>query len=78
MKLFLLRRCRGSGFYDVYLGAVVCAENTAEARKIHPSGRTSEDWTDTWINIEDVIVEYLGKAKTRMKKGVVCASFSAG
>lgn len=36
-------------------------------------------YRSTWANrIEDVQVEYIGKARAGTKKGVICASFHAG
>ena len=33
----------------------------------------------SWANnLDDVEVEYIGKAKDRLKKGIICSSFHAG
>lgn len=67
--------------YDTYSDAIVCAKNEKEAQGIHPlrsewDGKIRE--LDVWCAIEDVKVEYIGKAKKGLKKGVICASFHAG
>jgi hypothetical protein len=33
---------------------------------------------DSWCELEDVKVEYLGEAKKELKKGVILTSFNAG
>jgi hypothetical protein len=79
MKLFKLTRKDGKIFlYDNYKEAVVCAKDKKEASLIHPSGKLVGNWLHDWVNVKDVKVEYLGEAKSRLKKGVVCASFNAG
>jgi len=93
MKLWFLSQSKNSG-YDTYDSAVVAAESEEKAKYIHPGrlGHYSvstgeyiiEKWdgkaagNSTWVNVEDVEVEYLGEAKKGIKEGVICASFNAG
>ena len=71
--------------YDTYDAAIVCAENEAAARVIHPSG-DEEDLPSTWATkysdwcrtIDDVTVELIGIAAPGISQGVVLASFNAG
>lgn len=70
--------------YDTFDSAVVCAKNKEEARKIHPYGDEREatnkeiDGFGCWCKLDNVQVEYIGEAKSGMKKGVVVASYNAG
>jgi hypothetical protein len=70
--------------YDTFDSAVVCAKNKEEARKIHPEGHGRETTNDEpdgfgyWCTLDNVQVEYIGEAKSGMKKGVVVASYNAG
>ena len=77
MNLYLLSQDENSG-YDTYDSVIVAAETHGEASEIHPSvygGWSSGIWASSPDN---VTVEYLGKAKEGIKKGVVLASFNAG
>ena len=79
MNIYLLTQDIESG-YDTYNGAVVCADNEDEARKIHPSSYTI-DWKHdrSWCSSPDYVqVELIGKAKTNITKGVILSSFNAG
>jgi hypothetical protein len=80
LYLYLISQSVNNG-YDTYDSAVVCAENEDEARGIHPSGyRCDGDrWCSDWCeSVEDVEVQYLGKAADDIPSGVVCSSFNAG
>ena len=71
--------------YDTYDSAIVCAENEAAARVIHPSG-DDEDIPSTWPGkytswcqtIDEVTVKLIGTAAPGVPQGVVLASFNAG
>ncbi len=81
MKLFKISQSVNN-VYDTYDSAIVCAKDKKEAKYIHPQygskwNGKDEDYS-TWCSIKDVKVEYIGEAKTKLKKGVVCASFHAG
>jgi len=79
MNLYLVSR-KGACDYDQYSDAVVAAKTKKEAQLTHPSGRKGVNSWDkaSWVRPEDVLVEYIGKAKRGTKAGVVCASFHAG
>ena len=79
MKLFKISQSVNN-VYDTYDSAIVCAKDKAEAKRIHPDGFSlvEESVYNVWCGIKDVKVEYIGEAKTKLKKGVVCASFHAG
>jgi hypothetical protein len=64
---------------NMYLGAVVVAEDEEQARLIHPSGRQvpEEHWTADWCKPEDVEVTLLGVANST-KIGVVFNSYRNG
>ena len=61
--------------YDTYDSAVVCASTPTEARYIDVG--TYNNYS-TWAHPKDVKVEYIGKAKRGMKKGIIVDSFNAG
>jgi len=68
--------------YDEYSEAVVAAETSEQAQRIHPNGWSvwSKGGWDTsyWPEPERVRVELLGGAVEGTKEGVICASFHAG
>ena len=64
--------------FDTYDSCVVCARSLETARIIHPRSY-DPDFRYTWVNPEDVEVEYLGEETSGIKYGtVICASFNAG
>ena len=83
MKLYLISQDSESG-YDTFDSAVVCAENAADAKTIHPINswgpRDNNGWGDnTWCKSpEQVRAIYIGKAAADLPRGVVLASFNAG
>ena len=82
MNIYLIVR-DDEGGYDSYDSAVVCAENEEEARKIHPGGggqdtQETAEMFDTWCNLTEVSVKYIGEAKEVSVKGIICTSFNAG
>lgn len=84
LRLYLLNDPSNIG-YDEFDSAVVAACNEAEARKIHPDGKSTWDdekeiWGDgwsTWLHFENVECKYLGEAAEGIEKGVICSSFNA-
>ena len=72
MNLYLIARIGTTG-YDEYDSAVVAANTAKEAQHTHPS-----EYGSGWVHPDQVKVTYLGAAKTRLKAGVICASFNAG
>ena len=77
MKLYLIVRPDNGG-YDTYDSAVVCASSPLDARHVHPTGRDWLRWDETWVSPDRVKVIYIGRARCRMERGVVVASFNAG
>ena len=73
--------------YDYYDSAVVVAKNEVEARKINIDRRVGYDYVtsnrelvemEEWVEPEFISVEYLGKAASGTKSGVILASYNAG
>lgn len=85
MNLYLISQTQRSGF-DTYDSAVVCAENEALARNMHPAWRSPQasDWSklrydESWATHPDqVTVKLIGEAAIGIPAGVVCASYNAG
>lgn len=81
MKLYLLEQNFVIG-YDTYDSVVVCAENEEKAKLISPY--KMEEVTSpnaSWVgrdNIDKIKVTYLGEASSKLKKGVIIASYKAG
>jgi hypothetical protein len=80
MKLFKITMIEPLPGYDVWEGAVVCAENRHQAKKIHPSeigvwGQDTRSWAKTPTEVH---AEYIGEARPEMPEGVVLSSFLAG
>lgn len=72
MKIYKLSQDVNNG-YDTYDSAIVCAKDKEEARNIHVGD------SDTWVvDVKKIKVEYIGKAKNSLKKGIVLSSFNAG
>lgn len=71
--------------YDEFSDAVVCCEDEATARNMHPGKGTPMkrgDWGTeyaSWTRHPDnVVVKYLGVADKSVKPGVISNSFHAG
>ena len=81
MKLYLIWQTDNSG-YDTFDSAVVAAESPKIAKNINPFNGSLIDWDKppySWCKyVDEVYVEYIGKAKRGIKQGVICASFNAG
>lgn len=85
LRLYLLTNDAFTG-YDTYDSAVVAAKPSQAARSIHPSGnRDTWDLEARWdgglswpTDRTKIGVEYVGVAGTKVKPGVICASFNAG
>ena len=76
MKLFKIWQTENNE-YDTYDSAIVAAKSKTDATNIHPSIRPNPN-PNTWVSPDKVFVEYLGTAKSKIKRGVICASFNAG
>lgn len=91
MKLWKISQ-KVNNDYDTYDSAIVVARSALSAKKIHPGGKRTWDkekntWTCSdfetddcsWAKLPDIECEYVGKARSGMKQGLVlCASFNAG
>jgi len=78
MNLYLLSQTVNNN-YDTYDSCVVAAESEDAARRIHPCGRdVVEWWNQTWVDVKDVKIEYIGTAKEGTERSVILASFNAG
>ncbi len=92
MKLYTINRTSSHG-RDTYICAVVAAHNETEARNMHPNGNTwvmqgyytdgvvnkYYNSLDTWVEPENVVVEYIGEASETIKKPcVIVSSYNAG
>jgi hypothetical protein len=84
MKLFLVSQTKNSN-YDTYSDFVICCENEEMARNASPQNGeplTEKEWKKTYSSwcssIDQVTVEYLGKAKEGLEKGIICSSYHAG
>ena len=73
--------------YDTYDSAIVIAKDEEEARRISPALYTNElyydfskeNWGNWAFKVEEVMVEYIGKADKRFKESqVILSSFNAG
>lgn len=83
-KLYLLTQNDNKG-YDTYDSMIVCARKLEDAIRYHPSKyqnmlRKGDEWSDyCWANRpENVVVTFIGLARSNVKLGVVLASFNAG
>ena len=81
MKIYKLYR-KDQGDYDTYDSAVVVAENEESAKKINPNGLGKEvsndfidPWSQTWVLLDDVQVEYIGETEIDTSQ-VLVASFN--
>jgi len=82
MKLFKIWQTENKNY--TYDSAVIAAKSKKDAVDIIimffiGRGWLGLDWSrDTWVSSDKVSVEYLGTAKSKIKRGVICASFRAG
>jgi hypothetical protein len=76
MKLFKIWQTENNG-YETYDSAIVAAKSKTDAANIHPDTYPNPNH-HTWVSPDKVFVEYLGTAKSKIKRGVICASFRAG
>jgi len=92
MNIYLLTRPHKSN-WDEYESCVVVAKTEEEARQTHPNGTFYEhvgepcennkwlkiSWSNTWIHINAVKVELIGKAnRHHLTRQVICSDFNAG
>lgn len=76
MRLYKLSQSVNND-YDTYDSCIVAAENTEEARNIHPGAYLHWEMY-CWCSVENVQVEYIGEAREGIERGVILASFNAG
>lgn len=83
MRIFKVART-DTVSYDEYDAFVAVAESEADARAMHPSGKSKVDeWSfeaGTWpvADPATLVVTDLGVAAPGVERGVVLASFNAG
>ena len=85
MNLYLISQDSNRD-YDTYDSAVVAAVNEKDASVMHPYGRkkdrldrTKEVHSFEWVLDPSLVkVEYIGVAKDKQQRAVICASFNAG
>jgi hypothetical protein len=87
MKLYLIEDNRGENgpMWDIYLGAVVVANDSDDAKTIHPGGGDfveSENENrrfDGWVDfLSEIDVTELGEANPELERGVIFQSYQAG
>lgn len=82
MNIYKISQSTNNG-YDTFDSAIVIAKDESEARFIYP-GSFDMKWPkehifNEWCELpEQVIVEYIGKAKPKSKKCVILASYNSG
>lgn len=89
LNLYLLTQAENTG-RSTYNGALVCAESSADARKIHPLeiirienlNYLKDNNIDFWqekdclaTSPENVTVRFLGKADPGVEKGIILSSY---
>lgn len=90
MNLYTIYQDTNNG-YDTYDTALVAAETEEEAKRIDPSdchvwSDEEESWIyegrvdnhDSWVTVDKVSAEYMGKAKDDLRSGLIFSSFNAG
>lgn len=91
LNLYRISQTVNTG-YDTYSDAVVAANTSIEAARLHPNPDDSAGWADGIVNEwgyvdgrdswahspADVTVQYIGIAADDISEGVICASFHAG
>jgi hypothetical protein len=86
MRLFLISQAQNNN-YDTFDSAIVCAEDSEEAKSIHPQtswGRNHSQYyweqdRGSWASSPEFVkVEEIGQANINQKKGVILASYNAG
>lgn len=88
MLLWLLEQTENND-YDTYSDCIVCAMTEEDAKKIHPSGRSTANYSGqnswkiafhSWASHPDnVTATLIGLSNGAHKHGdVICASFHAG
>ena len=89
MNIYLVKRTN-SGGYESFDSFVVIAETPLRARFTHPENSWEGDhkvgkWSgkiqgtyDSWVDVDNVSVLFLGIAHDDETERIVCASFNAG
>ncbi len=83
MNLYLVSITKKSGlsWYDTYDSIVVAAKSSKKARATHPYQERPDGYDGgCWVTkdkIDTLDVEYIGKAKSGTKEGVIISSFNA-
>jgi hypothetical protein len=80
MNIYKLTQNVNTG-YDTYDALVVYAKSAERAREIMPYEVDEKDTYNLWVSSADkdkIKVEYLGKARSNAKEGIIVSSFVAG
>lgn len=61
MNIYKLSR-KSSGGYGSYTTAIIIAESENDAKLVHPNGAIypSEEYDDSWVEPDDVVVSLIG------------------
>lgn len=85
MKLFKITPNHLKSDWDVYIGAIVVANDAEDAKTIHPNGGPFVEWDGTgrrnwgWVDkLSEIDVDEIGEANPNMERGVVLDSYCAG
>ena len=86
MKIYLIEDNRGNYVgWDIYLGAVVVAKDSDDAKSIHPDGTDFVEWDGTgrrnydWVDkLDEITVTEIGDANIDQPRGVVMSDYCAG
>jgi hypothetical protein len=84
MNIYIISQ-EANNNYDAFDSAIVCAEDSVEARNMNPSNGMKMEKTDwksnysPWCsNVDQVKAKLIGVADEAIKKGVILSSFNAG
>lgn len=82
LNLYLLER-KDYVDWDQFKASIVCAQNTEDAKSIHPNGgefsKEIKDDPSAWVTkTSDIIVTFIGKPTENQTRGVILSSFNAG
>jgi len=86
MKIYLIEDNRANYWgWDVFLGAVVVAEDSDDAKSIHPNGTNFVEWSGAgrrnfgWVDkLSEITVTEIGEANIGQPRGVVMSDFRNG
>lgn len=77
MNIYKIER-RDEVDWDEYNAAVVVAKSPQDAKKIHPDPEEPDGSSKAWVAPGLIAVEYVGRAGTKLQRGVVLSDFRRG